>query len=152
VPDAGDTVHASDIIDRSGVRLRRASNQSINNAALTAISWDTEDEDIGGFWASGTTVTVPAGYDGIYVATFRPLGVTGVSTRNFAEINITSTITGLPAEYRIPSSSPTSPESRMVAYYSGPLAAGDSFVCNVFQTTAGSQTFTAWLALYRVGD
>ncbi len=152
MPVAGETVRASDIPIRGGVQLRRAANQSIANITLTAISWDTQDEDVGGFWSSGTTVTVPADYDGIYVITFRVVVGTGASARNFAEVNLTSSITGLTGEYRIPSSTPSGGESRMVAHYTGPLAAADSFVCNAYQTTGGASNATALLTCYKTGD
>ena len=152
MPVAGNKVRASDIPIRGGVQLRRAANQSVANITATPISWDTQDEDVGGFWTSGTTVTVPADYDGIYAITFRVVMVTGASARNFAEIIVTSSITGITGEYRFPSSSPAAGEGRMVATYSGPLAAADTFVCNAYQTTAGSQNATALLVCYKLGD
>ena len=46
---------------RSGCRVRRAANQSIASATLTAISWDTEDSDPDGYIsATSSTFTVPA--------------------------------------------------------------------------------------------
>lgn len=152
MPVAGNVVRASDIPIRGGVQLRRAANQSIPNNTSTPISWDTQDEDIGGFWTSGTTITVPADYDGIYVVTFRVVVPTAASTRNFAEVVVTSSITGITGEYRIPSSSPTGGESRMAAYYTGPLAAADTFVANVVQSTGSPQNATATVTCYKTGD
>jgi hypothetical protein len=48
-------------ISFSGVQLRRAANQSISTSTDTNISWDTENLDYGGWWSSGTAITVPAG-------------------------------------------------------------------------------------------
>jgi hypothetical protein len=152
MPVAGNTVFASDIPIRGGVQLRRAANQSVANITVTPVSWDTQDEDIGGFWTSGTTVTVPAGYDGIYAITFRCVGGMIAATRNFAEIIVTSSITGITGEYRFPSSSPAAGEGRMVAVYSGPLAAADSFVCNIYQSTGSAQNNTALVVCYKLGD
>lgn len=45
----------------SAVQVRRAASQAITTATETAISFDTENLDFGGWWSSGTTVTVPAG-------------------------------------------------------------------------------------------
>ncbi len=151
MPVAGNKVRASDIPIRGGVQLRRAANQSLTNGALTPISWDTQDEDVGGFWTSGTTVTVPADYDGIYVITFRAVGTTGGSARNFAEIVLTSSITGITGEYRFTSTGATA-EGRMTAVYGGPLAAADTFVCNALQTSGGAANYTALLACYKLGD
>lgn len=137
---------------RCGARIRRVANQSVANNTLTAMSWDTEDQDTHGFiTATSTTVTIPAGCDGIYGITFRPVGPTGTAARNFAEINITSSLTGVSGEFRVPSSSPTTGEGRMLANYSGPLAAGDSFVCNVLQSSGSSQNFVGWLGCFRTG-
>lgn len=131
-------------------RLRRVANQSITNNTATAISWDTEDVDLGGYiTAPSTTITIPTGLDGTYAITFRAAGATGTNARNFAEINITSTsLTGVPADFRITSS--PGAENRLVAYYFGPLAAADTLVCNALQTTGSSQNFTAWVSLARV--
>lgn len=51
----------ADGVTISGVGLRRAATQSIANDSDVAVSWDTEVQDWGGWWSSGTTVTVPAG-------------------------------------------------------------------------------------------
>lgn len=51
----------SDGLVFSGTRVSRAATQSIPTATDTAISFDTEVYDHGGWWSSGTTVTVPAG-------------------------------------------------------------------------------------------
>lgn len=45
----------------SGVQVTRQANQSISNSSDTNISFDTENMDYGGWWSSGTAVTVPAG-------------------------------------------------------------------------------------------
>ena len=45
----------------SAAQLRRAANQSIPDSTQTAISFDTETLDVGGWYSSGTNVVVPAG-------------------------------------------------------------------------------------------
>lgn len=49
--------------DARGCVVRRVANQSIATSTATAISWDTEDIDTDGFFASGspTIFTIPAG-------------------------------------------------------------------------------------------
>ena len=41
--------------------LRRAAAQSIPNATFTEVAWDSEDTDPLNAWASGSSITVPAG-------------------------------------------------------------------------------------------
>ena len=84
--------------------------------------------------------------------TFRVVVPTGPAARNFAEIILTSSITGVSGEYRIPSNVPGIGEGRMVAYYSGPLAAADTFVCNALHNVGSAQNATASLFCYKTGD
>lgn len=51
----------------SYARVRRAANQSLTNNVAADISFDTEDEDVGGWWAPGTPtqLIVPAGSAGV---------------------------------------------------------------------------------------
>lgn len=52
---------------RIGCTLSRSTNQSINNSTGTNISWTTEGYDPDGFIAvTGTSITIPAGFGGIY--------------------------------------------------------------------------------------
>lgn len=142
---AGSRARAADVLARKGVTLRRTANQSVNNTTDTAISWDTEDEDLGGFWSSGTTVTIPTGLDGIYVITFRASA--NVSGRSYGQITPTSAITGTPVDFRAVMD-PV--EDRALPVASLRLAAADTFTCNVFHTTGGAANFTAWLSCYRI--
>lgn len=48
------------------VILVKSTNHSATGSATTTISWDSETLDIGGFWSSGTTATVPTLYGGCY--------------------------------------------------------------------------------------
>ena len=51
---------AASLFTRRGCRIRRAATQTLNNATLTTISYDTEDEDTDAlFPSSGTTITIP---------------------------------------------------------------------------------------------
>jgi hypothetical protein len=134
---------------RVGCRLRRVAAQSIANVTLLAINWDTEDVDPYGFiTVSSQTVTVPAGLGGTYDLLFRDSGTFG--GRSFTEIVVTSSITGVSGMYRFPPDAVTS--SFGTTSVAGiPLAAGDTFVCNVFQSSGGAVNHTAWLNVVRVG-
>ena len=52
---------ASDLAALAGVSLARTSSQSIPNSSSTAISWSAANLDVGGWWTSGATFTVPVG-------------------------------------------------------------------------------------------
>jgi len=152
---AGQEVVADDYDDlinpaRTGCRVRRVANQSISNITSTPISFDQEDQDTDGFiTVTGSTVTIPAGLDGIYAILFRASG-SFTNVRNFAEIGVTSSLTGVPADFRVPWNEPTD-ENRLGVFLGGlPLAAGDSFVCNIFQSSGGALNVTAWMSCYRV--
>jgi len=55
--------------DPPTVAVRRAANQSINNAAFTNISWDTEDLDLFGMFAP-TSDTITVTQAGLYEVHF----------------------------------------------------------------------------------
>lgn len=62
----GDIIFGDDL-DRMGCSLRRVAAQALPDAALTVVSWDTEDADTDGLYpGSGTTITIPAGGGGIW--------------------------------------------------------------------------------------
>jgi len=128
-------------------RLRRAANQSIPNNASTAISWDTEDQDSGGYiTATSTTITIPTGLDGSYDMTVVAVGTTGGS-RNFMSIALTSSVTGNPTDFR---QTLGTGENRGVVGFTGvPLVAGDSMVVNVLHQVGSAANWTAWLSLIR---
>jgi len=71
----------------SAVQIRRAANQSITTATETAISFDTENLDFGGWWSSGTTITVPAGAI--------PTGYTTVGILMMATLKFATNATGI---------------------------------------------------------
>jgi hypothetical protein len=136
---------------RAGCRLRRVANQSIGTGGSpTAMSFDTEDEDIGGFFApTSTTITIPTGQDGAYGITFFAVGVT-TTGRLFGSIVVASALTGFPAEFRCVSSGV---ETIITATTSPlPLLAADTIQCKIFHTNGASANFTGWLSCYRIGN
>jgi hypothetical protein len=148
MPNAGDLIRASDNLVRVGCRVRRVATQSITTATQTNMSWDTEDEDIGDFISvTSTTITIPAGYDGIYAIT---AWVTGAFTagRAFIEITVTSALTGTPSTTR---HYMDAAEDRGLNSITLALQAGDSFTVGVFHSTGSSVNFTGWCSCYRLG-
>jgi hypothetical protein len=129
-------------------RLRRVAVQSIPNGAATAISWDTEDLDNGGYiTATSATILIPTDLGGLYGITFNAVGPTSTTGRYFLSIVPTSTITGLPAEWR---SRSDGVETMAVVHVETPLNAGDSFQCKVFQQNGAAVNHTAWLSCARL--
>lgn len=132
---------------RRTVRLSRAV-QSIPNATVTAISWDTELEDSDGFIAvTGTTVTIPAGLGGMYAVTVNVIAA--FAGRTFLDLVPTSGVAGMPAQFRVPL--PVATEARGHLTVSLPLLAGDSFVVQFFHSTGSAINAAAWLSCVRTG-
>lgn len=127
---------------RVGCRLRRAANQSTSTGGSTNISWDTEDEDTDGFIAvTSATITIPTGMDGLYAVSARCAAASSMGATNVLDI----TTSGL-------SSSGTFNGFNIAnASLITPLAAGNTIVCSVYQSSGGAVNVTASLQAYRVG-
>lgn len=131
---------------RTGVALRRVAVQSIVTATLTDITWDTEDADLDNFIVvSAVTATVPAGLGGLY-----SLGVSFVIPGNNGSAWFCRIVT---------SASGTWDSSNLINNVNAtilsvttptlPLAAGDTFKAQIFQSTGGNQNVTGRLYAYR---
>jgi hypothetical protein len=137
------------LVNTSGrLRIRRAANQSIPNNASTTITWDTEDQDVGGFiTVPSTTITIPSGLDGSYDCTFRTGGNPGA--RTLVEIVPVAATTGVPVSFR--ATVGVNETQGTVSATGLPLVAGDTLTCNVYQNSGSAQNWTAWLSLIRRG-
>ena len=71
----------TDGVSFSGVQVRRAASQSIANNTDVEVSFDTQNFDIGSWWASGTDVIVPAG---AIPSGFTVIGCTATASVKFA--------------------------------------------------------------------
>lgn len=130
---------------RTGVSLRRVANQSIPDAAETAISWDTEDFDSDGFIAvTASVVTVPGGLGGIYSITAGGLFAASPTVRSFLQIRHNGG-TG----YYFPGAAPL--DRFVFGSITIPLAAGDTLDFLLFQDHTGAQNFTGRAHIYRLG-
>lgn len=68
VIDAVTVDEANERASQPKLKLALTGDQSIANSTATAISWDTETSDLWGLYpGSGSTITIPAGYAGVYV-------------------------------------------------------------------------------------
>jgi hypothetical protein len=136
---------------RVGCRLRRAAAQSIANNTITPISWDTEDEDTNSFiTVTGSTITIPAGYGGLYALSLRvnhqAIETTFHSSRNYCEITPSSSNIP-PFRQKI-----DSVEDQTAIAVVTPLAAADTIQCNMFQDSGSAQNLAAaWFTAYRIG-
>lgn len=151
MPFAGETIRASDILDRRGGTWSRVANQSIaSGGAGSAISWDTEEDDTDGYLVphatTGTTVTVPAGLGGLYTVTAAVVGA--VAVRAFVDIVPVAATLVLPAQFREPIDLT---EDRAVISATFPLDAADTFTIVAFQNSGAPVNFTGWLSAYRLG-
>ena len=101
-------------------------------STLTAVPWTTETTDTDGFHTSGSTITIPAGLGGRYMATFRPaFTALGPAASAYAQINIDgalyesvwNTLTG-----------------RCCVSVVADIAAAATVTCNVYTTVSGGGT------------
>lgn len=76
----------ADGVGLSGFSIRRAATQSISTSTDTDISFDTELQDFGGWWSSGTTATTPAGAI--------PSGYTTIGVLYLAQVKWATNATG----------------------------------------------------------
>ncbi|HVQ96141.1 MAG TPA: hypothetical protein VMU51_34290 [Mycobacteriales bacterium] len=138
---------------RTGCRLRRVAAQSIPSGAVTAIAWDTEDEDTDAFIAvTASTITIPAGLGGLYDfslwANAQAVEATFHSNRNYIDIAITAAATGIPASFRMKVDSVE--DQTTVSALNVPIAPGDTIQGRYFQDTGSAQNLAAaWITCYR---
>lgn len=157
-PVAGDTVYEtvnkriwshdgiawSLVFGRCGTRLRRVANQSINSAAPTAVSWDTEDEDTDGFITTpGTTVTIPSGLGGGFVIDATGVFATPPGTRGYIEIVAAGRTFRAPINQN---------EDTFSVEAIRALAPGDTITVNVYQFTGAAVNWTGTLTILRFSN
>lgn len=135
-----------DYPERVGVRLRRAAVQSIPNAATTAISWDTEDQDTNGFIAvTATTITVPTGLGGVYAVSASVAFAGGsITGRGFLDIVAGGRTWRGSLDSNIG-------EDQIAHAATVALADAATARVDVFQTTGGARNATAILEMFRLG-
>lgn len=142
--------NANGIVARTGCRLRRVAAQTLNDASLTDIEWDTEDDDTDNLWSSGspTVITIPE--DGLWLvcATYQSSTAGNVDGRSFINIALTSGVTGNPPQVR---GFHGAGESLATVTAAMLLEGGDSFTVEVLTNlSVASTTMVAWLSCYRV--
>lgn len=140
---AGQVVTADDLnpyTRRIGCQLTRAANQTLPDASVTAISWDTQIEDTDNLWSSGTTITVP--FAGIYAVTVTTTAAATATGRSFINLNGNGQV--------------------MRSYYGNggesinsgcgiwAFDASDTITADLFSDMASASTFTARIFVYQL--
>lgn len=128
--------------ERFGGTWRRVAGQSVPANSLTAIAFDTEDEDTHGFGtATSTVITVPAGCGGIYVATWT------------AYVGIESGV----VQISIPNSGGMQPSARANTFnawatvaYVGRWNAGEGVNVAAWHNAGAAQPVTGRFTFYRI--
>lgn len=133
-------------LDRAGCVVRRNANQSINSGSLTAVLFDTEDFDSGGFFtATSANITMPI--DGIYTFSVAVDASTATGTV-FQHLGFTSFIPNMPF-YRsfTPSGQSFGTLSATVR-----LGAGDTAAVLVQHGTGSAINYKASLQCWRISS
>lgn len=134
---------------RTGMRLRRASTQLIQNHTATAIAWDTDDDDTDGFHTgSSDTITIPTSLQaGVYAMAVRVAWNVDPCGGGFAYVEIDSA----GRNFRNDSVAQGVANGGMSVSCIDELNAGDTVHVNVYQTAAsnyainiGTAQFRAW--------
>lgn len=130
--------------EKLGCRLRRVAAQTLNDASITTVSWDTEDEDVGGLFAPGTPTVITVPETGLWGVSFAVSAV-APNARSYIELVVTSSL-ALPATRGNWGSGEDSVGHVAILY----LNAGDSFVMSVFRDGAAGTTMGARLSCFRL--
>lgn len=134
---------------RTGCVLQRAAVQSINDATETTVSWDSEVTDSDGFiTAPSGTITIPSGLGGLYAVTAR----TDWSSNVLAAYNGTAFMK-LTAGGIIWNQDLRGGASACTVLLSLPavrLAAGQTAVLSVYQSSGGARNVTGYLEMWRL--
>jgi hypothetical protein len=134
----------ADGVTASGVQVTRAAAQSVTTSTSTTLSFSAEVWDFGGWWSSGTAITVPAGAI--------PAGYTNILVYFDAEVRVQSNATGARALTIYKNGSETLPGRRVAAVNGDStdfglsrfvqVAAGDVLSLRGYQNSGSSLDFS----------
>lgn len=128
-------------VRKKGCTLRRVALQTLNDATVTTISWDTEDEDTSDMWSGGGNITIP--YTGLWAATLS-VDLTTTAGRTYLELENFGGFTSV----RSPIEDTGGTRGSITAI--APMNESNVFSCKVFRDAASGGTMTARLTCYRV--
>ena len=129
---------------RVGARLALSSAQTFNSGAgVENFSWTSEVEDTHGFiTVPSTTVTIPAGYAGVYVISAVVFNVATMTINNFTTAIIDVNGTGIPL------GTVQAQNTTCGASFVTPLTVGATVKLSIDTSVTG--TANAYLNLYRI--
>jgi hypothetical protein len=126
-----------------GCRLRRVASQSIGGFTTANVSWDTEDEDPYGFiTVTGSTITIPSGYSGVYDCTVIVYPLSGTTTGSSTAVDVNGANRGW-------FWNDVQPNVASVGFAGRLFAAGDTIVWKQYNNAGGSINYQFDLYLYR---
>lgn len=138
------TSSTSSPVKRPGVYLTSAS-QAVAAAATVSLSWTTEVSDIDGWiTVTGTTLTVPTGWSGVYLVTAR----TSWSASTTSPIEIVVSLNG---SVFLNAAGAMAFGVRTVSGVMRGLVAGDTIVVQVYNGSAGALNVTGALQIEWLG-
>lgn len=134
----------------------RSANLAVANNTVTLVGWDTEEFDTHAFHDNATNnsrLTIPAGLDGLYVATLTAVWDTSTNGDHYAAI-LDSAGTTLASLRWIANGAVGNQQA--LATHPRRMAGGSYFVANVLQVTGGALNLLGGatrgkFSLYRVG-
>lgn len=74
--------------------VNRAAGQSINNVTVTVVSWDTEREDLPGWFAAGNPTYIQPTEAGIYAVTVQACWADNSTANRSVHLQLNGTVTG----------------------------------------------------------
>lgn len=134
---------------RTGGMWRRAANQSINDVAVTDISWDAEDFDSDGYLTpTSATFTIPSGFGGLYniAVAMVPQFSASVSAANFY-LNVNGTVV-----WMLPlggDSTTSGSVSHSFSLTDWPLTAGDACKIQFIHNSGSARNYRSSLKVFR---
>ena len=151
--ETNDAVQDSDIDDLEAAttgyscRVKLTATETITTNTDTLIPWDAEDFDNGGFWSSGTLLTVPAGAGGLYSIVAQIEWDTNTSAKRQHKIEVN----GGNIAWTVIAIDQSAEACQVAALYE--LAATDTVGLELRQTSGSDRTVAAnrtWLSLARI--
>lgn len=125
---------------RTWVRLTNSG--FVQGSGVTSMfTWTTEVADADGWYSSGTSVTVPSGFDGVYLVTFIAISDTAMSGGG----TCSAAIAGTTYVGYCSAGNTTSNLTVVVA-----LAAGDTIVCRHYNGHSGAVNTNGALTIVRL--
>lgn len=127
-------------------RVRRVAGQSIGAGATAALSFDTEDVDTDGFIAvTSSTVTIPAGFDGLYA-------LTGTAADTTSGVAVAARITAGGRKYGNASDQVITGAVESLAVSAVvPLVGGQTVTLSVTNPSGGAVSYGGTLDVIRLG-